>query len=119
MIAPKSWLQQFVDLKGISDQQFATGLTFAGNKVEAIHHQKETVFEFEITSNRPDTLSIIGLAREAAAIFGRTPVQMIGKHIWTEFPEGVGQPFYHPFFSCHPSFPTRVYEMWVITEVIT
>lgn len=29
----------------------------------------------------------------AAEIFGRTPQDLIGKHIWTEFPEGVGQPF--------------------------
>ncbi len=30
----------------------------------------ETVVEFEITSNRPDCLSVIGLAREAAVTFG-------------------------------------------------
>ncbi|MGI6248517.1 MAG: phenylalanine--tRNA ligase subunit beta [Acutalibacteraceae bacterium] len=30
----------------------------------------DTVFEFEITSNRPDCLSVIGLAREASASFG-------------------------------------------------
>ena len=30
----------------------------------------DTVFEFEITSNRPDCLSIIGLARETAATYG-------------------------------------------------
>ncbi len=30
----------------------------------------ETVFEFEITPNRPDCLSVRGLAREAAATFG-------------------------------------------------
>jgi phenylalanyl-tRNA synthetase beta chain len=30
----------------------------------------DTVVEFEITSNRPDCLSIIGLARESAATFG-------------------------------------------------
>ncbi|MBI3159711.1 MAG: PAS domain S-box protein [Chloroflexi bacterium] len=34
---------------------------------------------------------------KAAATFGRTPDQMIGKHIWTEFPEGIGQPFYHAY----------------------
>ena len=32
----------------------------------------DTVVEFEITSNRPDCLSVIGLAREAAATFGKT-----------------------------------------------
>lgn len=31
--------------------------------------------------------------RRAAEMFGREPSQLVGKHIWTEFPEGVGQPF--------------------------
>lgn len=72
MLAPKIWLQKYVDLSGISDAEFSRKMTFAGNKVEAIHRIKgETVYEFEITSNRPDTLSIIGLAREVAAIFNK------------------------------------------------
>lgn len=29
----------------------------------------------------------------AAKLFGRDPGELIGKHIWTEFPEGIGQPF--------------------------
>ena len=32
---------------------------------------KDTVVEFEITSNRPDCLSVIGLARESAVSFGK------------------------------------------------
>lgn len=32
----------------------------------------DTITEFEITSNRPDCLSVVGLAREAAASFGET-----------------------------------------------
>ena len=32
--------------------------------------------------------------RQAAGLFGRSPQDLIGKHIWTEFPEGVGQPFH-------------------------
>ncbi len=71
MIVPKSWINQYVNTKGISDQMFAQEMTFAGNKVENVSTQgKETLFEFEITSNRPDTLSIIGIARETAAVFG-------------------------------------------------
>jgi PAS domain S-box-containing protein len=31
--------------------------------------------------------------RRAAELFGRRPEDLIGRHIWTEFPEGVGQPF--------------------------
>ena len=30
---------------------------------------------------------------QAGELFGRRPEDLIGKHIWTEFPEGVGQPF--------------------------
>jgi PAS domain S-box-containing protein len=32
--------------------------------------------------------------RRAAELFGRRPEDLVGKHIWTEFPEGVGQPFH-------------------------
>ncbi|MBI5356808.1 phenylalanine--tRNA ligase subunit beta [Candidatus Collierbacteria bacterium] len=72
MLIPKLWLQKFVDLTGISDAEFAEKMTFAGNKVESIQkHKLGTVFEFEITSNRPDTLSVIGIAREVAAVFNR------------------------------------------------
>lgn len=72
MIAPKLWLQKYVDLSDISDKIFAEKMTFAGNKIEAVRKiQGQTVYEMEITSNRPDTLSIIGLAREAAAVLNR------------------------------------------------
>ena len=36
--------------------------------------------------------------RRAAEMFGRTPEELIGKHIWTEFPEGIGQRFYHNYY---------------------
>nr|WP_228531115.1 MULTISPECIES: ATP-binding protein [Myxococcaceae] len=29
-----------------------------------------------------------------ARLLGRTPEQLVGRHIWTEFPEGMGQPFH-------------------------
>ena len=31
--------------------------------------------------------------RRAAELFGRRPEDLLGRHIWVEFPEGVGQPF--------------------------
>lgn len=33
----------------------------------------------------------------AGEIFNRVPEMLIGKAIWEEFPEGVGQPFYHAY----------------------
>lgn len=34
----------------------------------------------------------------AGKIFNRNPEKIIGKHIWTEFPEGVNQPFYKAYY---------------------
>ena len=42
-----------------------------GDDIKAVLGLDEDVVDFEITSNRPDCLSIIGLAREAAATFDR------------------------------------------------
>jgi PAS domain S-box-containing protein len=36
--------------------------------------------------------------QRAGELFGRCPEDLIGKHIWSEFPEGVGQPFYHLYY---------------------
>ena len=42
-----------------------------GDDIKKTMHLDDTVVEFEITPNRPDCLSVIGLAREAAATFDR------------------------------------------------
>lgn len=41
-----------------------------GTDIKEYLGMNDTVVEFEITSNRPDCLSIIGIARESAATFG-------------------------------------------------
>ena len=41
-----------------------------GDDIRAIIGADDSIVEFEITSNRPDCLSVIGLARESAATFG-------------------------------------------------
>ena len=42
-----------------------------GDDIKSITGQDDHVVEFEITPNRPDCLSVIGLAREAAATFDK------------------------------------------------
>ena len=42
-----------------------------GDDINRVIGNDDTVVEFEITNNRPDCYSIIGLAREAAAAFGK------------------------------------------------
>jgi PAS domain S-box-containing protein len=36
--------------------------------------------------------------KRAGEIFNRDPEAMIGKHIWTEFPEGIDKPFYKAYY---------------------
>ena len=43
-----------------------------GQDINEVIGNDDTVVEFEITNNRPDCYSIIGLARESAAAFGKT-----------------------------------------------
>lgn len=42
-----------------------------GDNIKDVLHLNDTVVDFEITPNRPDCLSVIGLAREAAATFNK------------------------------------------------
>jgi len=63
-----NWLKDFVEIK-IAPQALAQKLTMAGLEVTSLEeHNGDFVFEIEVTSNRPDWLSVMGIAREVAAI---------------------------------------------------
>src|SRR5690349_23329713 len=75
-ISPQ-WLRDFVDLK-VDNARLAEDLTNVGAAVEGISGEGEnTVFEMEITTNRPDLMNHYGVAREAAAIYGK-PLKPLG-----------------------------------------
>ncbi|MBN1354017.1 MAG: phenylalanine--tRNA ligase subunit beta [Candidatus Omnitrophica bacterium] len=66
-----SWLKSYVDVN-IDPRKLAHLLTMAGINVASCDNiEGEYVFELEITANRSDCLSILGVAREAAAILGK------------------------------------------------
>lgn len=70
MRVPFSWLKEYID-EDIELESISNSLTMAGLEVGAIEKiDGEHVLEFEITPNRADCLSIIGIAREIKAIFG-------------------------------------------------
>ena len=65
------WLRDYVDIPE-TPEALAERLTLAGMAVDGIEGEgDEAVLELDITSNRPDAMNHIGLAREIAAIFGR------------------------------------------------
>jgi phenylalanyl-tRNA synthetase beta chain len=65
-----SWLREFVDVKA-SAGEIAETLGLRGFEVASIEalDAGDAVVDFEITANRPDCLSVLGLAREVATAF--------------------------------------------------
>jgi len=69
----RQWLNDYVDLSDLSDDQLGVRLTEIGHAVEATEqHGDDMVFDLEITTNRVDAMSHIGMARELAAALGRS-----------------------------------------------
>lgn len=65
-----NWLKEYVNVKAAPDK-LAEALTMAGLSVESVRPTgSDHIFEIEITANRPDWLSVIGVAREVAALTG-------------------------------------------------
>jgi phenylalanyl-tRNA synthetase beta chain len=63
-----NWLRELTDIS-LTPRQLAERLTMAGLAVDAVHETGDDyVLEFDLTSNRPDCLSHLGIAREAAAL---------------------------------------------------
>ena len=65
-----NWLKEFVD---IPDDPATLGrkVTSVGLAVDSMEaHGDDTLFEFDITTNRPDCLNHMGMAREVSAIYG-------------------------------------------------
>jgi phenylalanyl-tRNA synthetase beta chain len=81
---PHAWLTDLVKVHADADA-VAAALALRGFEVASVD---DGVVDFEITANRPDCLSVIGLAREASAAFG-VPLQLPDR---TMPPSGQPQP---------------------------
>ena len=66
-----SWLREFVDVPG-TPQSIAATMSVRGFAVEGIEPigDNDAVLDFEITANRPDCMSVAGIAREVATAYG-------------------------------------------------
>jgi len=68
ILVPDSWLREFLKTKA-TPKQIKECLSLCGPSVDRIKRVgTEVVYEIEITSNRPDLMSVAGIAREASAI---------------------------------------------------
>lgn len=70
MIISKDWLSQYVDLS-MPVEELTERLTLAGLNLESVEQVgTDTAIDLEVTSNRPDCLGHIGVAREVAVLWG-------------------------------------------------
>ncbi|HJS07732.1 MAG TPA: phenylalanine--tRNA ligase subunit beta, partial [Pirellulales bacterium] len=72
MIVSWNWLKEYVDLDlpatDVERRLMLAGLNHEGTEVVG----EDLAIDLEVTSNRPDCLGHIGVAREAAVVFGKT-----------------------------------------------
>ncbi len=82
------WLKDFVEVTA-APLEVADRLTMAGLEIEGIENiGDDFVFEVNVTPNRPDCLSILGVAREVAAAFElplRIPAAAVGETAPSDF----------------------------------
>jgi phenylalanyl-tRNA synthetase beta chain len=63
------WLTELVRAPGTAEE-IANAISLRGFEVATVENGPLPVIDFEITANRPDCLSHVGMAREASAIWG-------------------------------------------------
>src|SRR6185369_8445029 len=74
MLFSRNWLAEYVDLPA-DPHEVARRLTAAGLNVEGVEEKgNDFLLDIDVTTNRPDCMNHLGLAREAAVIFG-TPLR--------------------------------------------
>ena len=72
MKASINWLKEFVEFS-LTPQEIAETLTMSGLEVEGMEEtEHDTLLEVNVPPNRPDCLSINGIAREISAVLGLT-----------------------------------------------
>lgn len=63
------WLKDFVDVAA-TPEELASRLALAGTNIGGVEHgARGVVLDAEVTSNRPDCLGMLGIAREVSAVY--------------------------------------------------
>lgn len=79
-----SWLKDYLEINTTS-QKIAECLSLSGPSVEKVEKVgDDSVYNFEVTTNRVDTASVYGIAREAAAILPRFKIPAKLKPVRTD-----------------------------------
>lgn len=68
ILIPNSWLKDYLETNA-TPKEFATAMSLTSVSIERMEKvDDDIVYDIEVTTNRPDLMSIIGIAREASAV---------------------------------------------------
>jgi len=68
ILIPNSWLKDYLKTNA-TPQEFATAMSLTSVSIERMEKvDDDIVYDIEVTTNRPDLMSIHGIAREASAV---------------------------------------------------
>lgn len=71
ILIPDSWLREFIETEA-TPKQIQEALSLCGPSIERLHKKgSDYVYDIEVTTNRVDMMSVVGIARECLAILPR------------------------------------------------
>ena len=83
MIVSVNWLKEYVDLS-MSVDELTNRLTLTGLNLEGVETvADDTAIDLEVTSNRPDCLGHIGVAREIGVVSPHPPNRAVSRRLST------------------------------------
>ena len=70
-----SWLKDYLKTKAKA-RDIAREMSLTSISIERVEpHKDDFLYDIEVTTNRPDLMSVVGLAREAAAVLPQAGVE--------------------------------------------
>lgn len=79
ILVPNTWLRDFLETNA-TPAQFAEAMSLTSVSIERIDEiEGDHVFDIEVTTNRPDLMSIVGIAREASAVLPQAGFKAVFK----------------------------------------
>ena len=108
ILIPHSWLLEHLETKA-SIQEIQRYLSLCGPSVERVEQiENEAVFDIEVTTNRVDSMSIRGIAREAAVILSQFGLISHLKPLTNQFHDQSSSQLPLPKIFNHPAICSRV-----------
>jgi phenylalanyl-tRNA synthetase beta chain len=86
ILIPHNWLKEYLKTEA-TPEEIQKNLSLCGPSIERIYEREnEAVYDIEITTNRVDSMSVYGIAREAAVILKRFKIPATLKPITLQKP---------------------------------